>query len=234
MKAPVPNNLLAALSGAAYRRALPHLEQVSLSFGDNLYQPGARMAHVYFPGNSLVSLLTVVDGHSPLEVGLVGYEGMVGAGLALGVRHSAVRAVVQGAGNATRMKSEAFLLEYGRNLPLQRDLLHYIHSLMAQISQTAACNRFHLVEARLARWLLMTGDRVRSNQFVLTQEFLGHMLGVRRVGVTNAARALLKRNLISYSRGRIAILDRRGLEAASCQCYEVVRKLNGGTRAAPQ
>jgi len=217
---PISNNVLAALPAPAYRALHAALEPVQLEFGEILYEAGQAIDCVYFPNDSLVSLLTVVDGRSALEVGLVGYEGMVGVPLALGSRVSPVRALVQGAGSALRMGAARFRREFARSPPLQRALYRYLDSLMAQITQTAACNRFHVVEARLARWLLMTSDRVRSAEFRLTHEFLSHMLGVRRVGVTEAATALQRRKLIAYSRGRIGILDRRGLEAASCACYE--------------
>lgn len=221
---PVANSLLAALPRRQYLRLLAGLEPVTLSFGEVLYEPGQRIRHVYFPNDSLVSLLTLVDGHLALEVGLVGREGMVGIPVVLGVDATSVRALVQGAGTAMRMESGRFRREFRRSLPLQRELHLYTHALMAQITQTAACNRFHVVEARLARWLLMTRDRVRSDQFRLTQEFLAHMLGVRRVGVTEAAGALQQRNLIGYSRGHISILDPERLEAASCRCYQMVRE----------
>ncbi len=160
-----------------------------------------------------------------LEIGMVGPEGMVGTALALGVGVSPVRALVQGAGPAMRMKSARFLKELRQSPRLQQVLLRYSHALMAQIAQTAACNRFHVVQERLARWLLMTRDRVQSKNFHLTQEFLSHMLGVRREGVTKAAGQLQERKLIEYSRGDIRILDQRGLEAASCSCYRIVRNL---------
>jgi CRP-like cAMP-binding protein len=187
-----------------------------------LYEPEEAIRHVYFPTDSLVSLLTVVDRHLALEVGMVGHEGMVGVAFALGKASSPVRAMVQGAGTATRMKAVRFRAEFRQSEPLRRQVLLYTHTLMAQVGQTAACNRFHVVEARLARWLLMTRDRVGADQFRLTHEFLGHMLGVRRVGVTNAAHALKRRKLIDYSRGNIMIMNGRGLEAASCSCYEAV------------
>jgi CRP-like cAMP-binding protein len=167
----------------------------------------------------VVSLLTVVDGRNALEVGLVGREGMVGVPLALGVDTSPVRALVQGGGGAMRMSAAGFRKAFDASPPLQRGLHRYTNGLMAQITQTAACNRFHVVEARLARWLLMTRDRVGSGQFRLTHEFLAHMLGVRRVGVTHAASMLQRQGLIEYHRGDIHILDHAGLQAAACSCY---------------
>ena len=224
---PVANKLLAALPRADYQRVAGDLQVVSLEFGEVLYEQGDVIRFVYFPIDSLVSLLTVVDRHLALEVGMVGREGMVGVAFALGIGTSPFRAMVQGAGTALRMKAAPFRRELGANPQLRRKLDLYIHALMAQIAQTAACNRFHVVEARLARWLLMTRDRVRSNEFRLTQDFLGHMLGVRRVGVTNAALALKKRKLIDYNRGSINITNSRGLEAAACSCYEKVRGAQG-------
>ncbi len=216
------NSILAALSRKAYLALLPGLAPVSLVFGDVLYEPGSTIPEVYFPGRSVVSLLTVVDGHEALEVGLVGHEGMVGIPLALGMQVSPVRALVQGAGSALQMSAPRFRKAFDASPPLQRGLHRYTHELMAQITQTAACNRFHMVDTRLARWLLMTRDRVRSSEFYLTHEFLAHMLGVRRVGVTEAASSLQRQNLIEYSRGNIRILDNPGLEAAACSCYRKV------------
>ena len=225
-KAPVPNSVLAALPRPAYEALRSGLEEVQLIFAEILYEPGKIIEHVYFPGNSLVSLLTLVDQHSALEVGMVGREGMVGMSLTLGSRVSPVRALVQGSGSAMRMKADRFRREFKRGAALQRGLYTYLNALMAQITQTAACNRFHRIEGRLARWLLMTSDRVRSDKFELTQDFLSHMLGVRRVGVTEAASALQKQKLIAYRRGHITILDHAGLEAASCPCYALVRDMN--------
>src|ERR1700704_3473415 len=229
-RAPVANSMLAALPRKQYQRLLTGLESVALTFGEVLYEPGVRIRHVYFPNDSLVSLLTLVDNHLALEVGMVGREGMVGIPLALGRDVSSVRALVQGAGAAMRMKSARFSEEIRKSPQLQQGVNRYTGALMAQITQTAACNRFHVVEARLARWLLMTRDRLRSGEFRLTHEFLGHMLGVRRVGVTKAARALQGRRLIRYSRGKIKILDQRGLEASACSCYEFVRDMYDGVR----
>jgi len=228
-RAPAANSMLAALPRKQYQRLLTGLESVALTFGEVLHEPGERIQHVYFPSDSLVSLLTVVEGHLALEVGMVGSEGMVGVPLYLGTNVSPVRALVQGAGAAMRMKSARFSEEIRKSPQLQRELSRYTRALMAQITQTAACNRFHVVEARLARWLLMTRDRVRTDEFRLTHAFLGHMLGVRRVGVTTAARALQKRKLIAYSRGKISILDHRRLERAACSCYKLVKDMN--TRA---
>ncbi len=214
------NGVLAALPRKAYLALLPGLAPVTLAFGHVLYEPGSTIPDVYFPGRSVVSLLTVVDGHEALEVGLVGHDGMVGIPLALGIDVSPVRALVQGAGSALQMSAGRFRKAFNASPPLQRGLHRYAHELMAQVTQTAACNRFHRVEARLARWLLMTRDRVRSGQFHLTHEFLAHMLGVRRVGVTEAASGLQKRRVIDYSRGNIRILNDAGLEAAACSCYK--------------
>lgn len=225
--APVANKLLAALPRKEYRHLTGELEQVALTYGEVLYEPGEQIKHVYFPNDSIVSLLTLVDRHQALEVGLVGREGMVGIPLALEISISPVRALVQGTGTAMRMKAAPFLQAVGKSHALQRQLHHYTYTLMAQITQTAACNRFHVVEARLARWLLMTHDRMQSSPFRLTQEFLSQMLGVRRVGVTKAARTLQLDRLISYSRGNITILDRKGLEAACCSCYEIVKDVHG-------
>ena len=226
-QAPVATSLLAALPDRNYQLLLEHLEPTTLTFGEVLYHPGEPISHVYFPIDSLVSLLTLTEGHQALEVGLVGPEGMLGIPLALGVVNSPVRALVLRSGTALRMTSANFKKEFKQNVLLQRQVYRYIYQLMVQLTQTAACNRFHQVEARLARWLMMTRDRVRSNQFHLTQELLGNMLGVRRVGVTKAAGALRDRNLISYNRGEISILDGAGLEAAACQCYQIIKHMHG-------
>jgi len=221
----VANNLLAALPHEEYQRLATGLEPVTLTFGDVLYAPGAPIRHVYFPIDCMVSLLTPADGRHALEVGLVGHEGMVGIPVALGIDVSPVRALVQGTGTAMRMEAASFRKELTQSMPSQRVLYRYTHALMTQFSQTAACNNFHAVKARLARWLLMARDRVRSDEFRLTHESLAEMLGIRRVGVTNAAGALQKRKLISYNRGNIRVLDRKGLEAAACNCYRIIKKL---------
>ena len=232
VRAGATNELLAALPAQELARFSAGLEPVQLTYGDILYEPGAPMHDVYFPNDCLVSLLTLVEGHRALEVGLVGREGMIGARLALGAATSSVRALVQGTGTAMRMKSDRFLKEFRRCPTLQRVLFQFTDTLMIQISQTAACNRFHIVEARLARWLLMTAERMASNQFHLTHEFLADMLGVRREGVTVSARALQQRKLISYRRGDITILDMAGLAATSCACYRYVQNMGPVTERA--
>ena len=223
--APIANKLLAALPRKEYQKLVGGFEEVTLTYGEILYEPGDPIRHVYFPNDALVSLLTTVEGHQALEVGLAGREGMVGISAALGVEVASVRALVQATGTALKMNAVRFRKEFRKSLPLQSELHRFINAKLAQARQTAACNRFHVVEARLARWLLMTRDRLRSDQFLLTQDFLADMLGVRRVGVSLAAGALQKRKLIGYSRGKIRILDRKGLEAASCSCYKFVKAL---------
>jgi CRP-like cAMP-binding protein len=220
---PATNRVLASIPSKDYPRLRAQLEPVTLKFGQVLYQPGKTIRHVYFPVDCLISLLTAVDKRRTLEVGMVGNEGMAGMPFILGMGVSGVRALVQGGGDALRMAAAPFRVEFGRNLRLQQALYRYTYALMAQISQTAACNRFHDAQARLARWLLMTRDRVGSDDFPLTHEFLAHMLGVRREGVTEAASALKRRKLISYSRGKIQILDAKGLQASSCSCYQIVK-----------
>jgi CRP-like cAMP-binding protein len=215
----IPNLLLASLPRSVYQDILPGLKPVALALGEVLQEPGEPVRDVYFPQTCLVSLIVVVDDDLGLEVSLVGRDGMVGVPLVLGVNLSPVRALVQGAGSALRMNKAAFRLALRKHESLQHALQGYAHTLMAQIGQTAACNRYHLLEARLARWLLMTRDRVEAGDFMMTQQFLSTMLGVRRVGVSDAASSFQRRHLIEYSRGHITILDHEGLEAASCSCY---------------
>jgi CRP-like cAMP-binding protein len=219
------NHILASIPAGEYGRLSRQLAPVALKFGQVLYEPGNAIEHVYFPIDSMVSLLTAVDRKRTLEVGMVGNEGMAGMPFILGVGVSGVRALVQGAGQAMRMGATAFRTEFERNPALQQALYRYTYALMAQISQTAACNRFHQTSNRLARWLLMTRDRVGSDEFPLTQEFLAHMLGSRRVGVTQAASGLKQQRLISYNRGRMQILDVPGLKRASCSCYQAVNAI---------
>lgn len=219
------NSLLRSLPPKQRSRLLAGCKQVSLNYGDILDEPGKQIRHVYFPNDGVISLLASVDGHASVEVGLVGNEGMAGMPLFLGIGVSPVRALVQGSGSAMRMRAAEFRDQIKRSPELARSLNHYLYVFMAQMAQTAACNRHHQLGPRLARWLLMTHDRMRSNEFHLTQEFLAHMLGVRRAGVTQAAGALQKKKLISYRRGSITILDRKRLERAACRCYRAVNDI---------
>jgi CRP-like cAMP-binding protein len=214
------NRLLAALPRRDSVRLLAACESVELVLNTVLYEPDARISHVYFPTDSFISLMIAVDGSSNLEVGLVGNEGMLGAPLILGVDRSPLRALVQGAGSAYRMGAREFARELASSDSLRSLLKRYLQVRVVQLAQTAACTRFHVVEERLARWLLMTQDRAQSDQFRVTHEFLAYMLGVRRVGVTRAANALQKRKLIRYHRGEVTVLDRNGMEEASCTCYQ--------------
>jgi CRP-like cAMP-binding protein len=216
---PVTNRLLDALPDNDRRNLLSACEQVELAFGNVLYVPGENMRYVYFPTNSFISLLTPIEGHGNLEVALIGNEGMYGIPLLLGVDVTSMHGVVQGSGPAWRMDVGLFQRELKHSVALQQSLNHYLYVLMIQLAQTAACNRYHVVEERIARWLLMTRDRAHADDFHITHEYLAHMLGVRRVGVTKAAGALQRKKLISYSRGKVRINDIAGLESVSCSCY---------------
>ena len=222
---PVANRLLATLAREGLARIVSDRDVVHLDLGQVLHEPGQRIEYIYFPQDSLVSLLGAINGRNSLEVGLVGEEGLVGVSAALGKGISQVRAVVQRPGTAVRIKSESLLAESRLSPSLQSALFAYVNTLLAQAIQIAVCSRFHPLEARLARSLLATRDHLHSDEFHLTHEFMAHALGVRRVGVTKAAGALQKRKLISYSRGAITILDQAGLESASCECYRIVKEL---------
>jgi CRP-like cAMP-binding protein len=219
------NLLLAGLPSAERRRIIAHCEPVDLVLGEVLYEVGDRIRHVYFPMTSFISLISSIDGNSRLEVGLVGAEGMLGVSVMLGLEVTSLEALVQGAGTALRMSVTQFSRELKRSPVLMKHLHLYLHVVMSQFAHMAACTRFHVVEERLARWLLMTRDRAHSNEFRLTQEFMAYMLGVRRAGITRAATALQKQKLIRYSRGNVTILNGRGLEAASCGCYAVAAEV---------
>ena len=219
------NSLLAALPQIECQRFLAGLTPVMLKFREVLHEPGARIRHVYFPIDSVVALLATASGHKAVKVAFVGHEGMVGIPLALGIESSHRRALVQGAGMAMRMEAAIFLAEVRRSKPLQQALFQFKHALTGQIAQSAACKQFHALEARLARYLLMIGERARSNEYPLTQEFLADMLGVRRSSVAMASSALRKRELIKTGHGTITILDRARLGAASCECYGVIKRM---------
>jgi CRP-like cAMP-binding protein len=219
------NHLIALLPRRDRASLLAAGEVVQLELGTVLCKPGETTRHVYCPVDCVISLLTVaVEGEPGLEVGMVGREGMLGAQLALGVSAIPLHALVQGTGATWRVAVAPFRRELSSSKALQVSLHRYVYVLMAQLATAAACTRFHNVEPRLARWLLMTQDRLRSDNFHLTHEFLAHMLGVRRVGITGAASALQRQGLIRYRRGDISVLDRLGLEAAACGCYAADRR----------
>lgn len=213
------NRLLSALSSGSLTNFLGQCDKVELVSAQLLCEPGDVIRHVYFPLASFISLITTLNGGARLEVGIIGDEGMLGTTLLLGGTISPQHALVQGAGTALRMSAARFRSQVSRNKPLRLALHRYVLVLIDQLAQTAACARFHLVEERLARWLLLTRDRAHADQFRMTHEFLAYMLGVRRVGITQAARSLQAQGLIAYRRGEIVILDNRGLEKASCRCY---------------
>lgn len=220
---PRENRLLAMLPEAELSRLLPHLESVDLAAGRVLYESGGRLNHAFFPTSSIVSMQYVMEDGASAEVAVIGSEGIVGMALLMGDGSSACRAVVRTAGRGFRLKSTFVLEEFNRGGPLLRLLLRYTQALMTQTAQTAVCNRHHSLDQQLCRWLLLSLDRLRDNEIVVTQEVIANMLGVRREGVTGAAGHLQAAGLIRYKRGRITVLDRAGLERRTCECYAVVK-----------
>jgi CRP-like cAMP-binding protein len=225
MRASPGNLLLAGMPAEDRLRLLGDRVPVDLRLSETLNEPGDRHRYVYFPIDSFISLITPGVERAQLEIGLVGNEGMLGVPLLLGVNLSPLRALVQGAGHAWRIDVAHFIEVIESHAGIRAALNRYLYVFLAQLMQTASCTRFHLVEARLARWLLMSRDRAHSSQFHVTHEFLAYMLGVRRVGVTSAASALQRRKLIRYRRGDVAVLDVRGLENAACPCYAIDKKI---------
>ena len=220
----IKNHLLAALPAKSYRQFQPHLTQVAMPFGEVLCKSGDPIRDLYFPNTSIVSIIATMQKRLTLEVGIVGNEGVVGIEAILGVNKARAQMIIQAEGEAMKISIASVLEIFNDDGATQRLLLRYVYAMTAQITQTAICNRFHRAPERLARWLVMTQDRIGRSEFRMTQEFLSLMLGIRREGVTLAALVLARRELISYSRGRIIIHDRRLLRAASCDCYRIVKK----------
>ncbi len=220
----VKNHLLAALPDAERHRLLPNLELAPMPLGKALYESGDRLQHVYFPINSIISLLYIMEDGASAEIAVVGNEGIVGIALFMGGETMPNRAVVQSEGEAYRLNGQLLKDEFNRAGAFQHLLLRYTLAMFAQMAQTAVCNRHHSIDQQLCRWLLLSLDRLPANKLVMTQELIANMLGVRREGVTEAAGKLQDAGLIEYNRGHITVLDRAGLEARVCECYEVVRK----------
>lgn len=217
------NRLLGTLPDQEYERILPYLEPVTLSLGQRIYESGDKLKHIYFPTTSIVSLLYTMENGATAEIGVVGNEGAVGIALFMGGETTPNHALVQSAGKAFKMRAQALQEEFIRAGEFQISLLRYTQALITQISQTAVCNRLHTIEQQLCRWLLLSHDRLQTDELKMTQELIANMLGVRREGVTAAARRLQTEGLIQYNRGRITILDRKGLETTVCECYQVVK-----------
>jgi CRP-like cAMP-binding protein len=218
------NHLLGALPAEVFGRVAAHLEPVSMPLGSSIYESGSQLQHVYFPTSSIVSLLYVLENGASAEIAVVGNEGVVGISLFMGGDTTPSRAVVQSAGEGYRLKAAILKSEFHRGGQLMQLLLRYTQALITQMCQTAVCNRHHSIEQQLSRWLLLSLDRLSSNELVMTQELIANMLGVRREGVTEAAGKLQRAGLIRYSRGRITVLDRPGVERSVCECYAVVKK----------
>ncbi|WP_168016804.1 helix-turn-helix domain-containing protein [Halomonas salinarum] len=218
------NALLGLLPEEELNRLWPHFERVTLTLGQSLCESGQHMNHVYFPLDSIISLLCVMEDGASTEIAVVGYEGVVGISLFMGGETTPSRAIVQSAGQALRLKGGMIKDEFYRAGPMQRLLLRYTQALLTQMAQTAVCNRHHNLDQQLCRWLLLSIDRLPSNELIMTQELIANMLGVRREGVTESAGKLQRAGLISYHRGRINVLDRPGLEERVCECYSVVKE----------
>lgn len=218
------NQLIASLPDAEWVRWQPHLELVDLPLGKVLYESGAIQRHVYFPTSAIVSLLYVLENGASAEIAVVGLEGVVGVSLFMGGGSTPSRAVVQSAGQGFRLSSQMMKEEFNRSGPVMHLMLRYTQALITQMAQTAVCNRHHNLDQQLCRWLLLSMDRLQGNELVMTQELIANMLGVRREGVTEGALKLQRAGLIRYARGHITVLDRAGLEARTCECYEVVRR----------
>lgn len=221
---PRQNHLLAALPATDFERLQPHLKLIPLPLGEALYEPGIVLRYLYFPTNSIVSLLYVMADGASAEIAVVGNEGVIGVSLFMGGETTPSRAVVQSAGHAYRLPGQVLKEEFTRGGEMQHLLLRYTQALLTQMAQTAVCNRHHSLDQQLCRWLLLSLDRLPTNELVMTQELIANMLGVRREGVTEAAGNLQEAGLIQYSRGRITVLDRPGLEARTCECYAVVKR----------
>ena len=222
------NDLIWRLPRRDRERLLGVCEPFELVLGDIVCEPGEPIHHIYFPTEGFISLIALIEGSRGVEVGMVGTEGLLGAQIALGVAVSPVHALVQGAGSALRVSARVFARELEASPALRRALNRYLYVLMTQLITATACLRFHMIEPRLARWLLMSQDRAGSPNFRVTHESLAYMLGVRRVGITVAASALQRSGLIEYSRGDLAVLDRKGLESAACNCYAANLKAYAG------
>ncbi|MFM0415953.1 Crp/Fnr family transcriptional regulator [Paraburkholderia aromaticivorans] len=218
------NHLLAALPEAEWARVAPHVLKVDMPLGEVVYESGDRLHHVYFPTTSIISLLYVMEDGASAEIAIVGNEGLVGIALFMGGETTPSRAVVQSAGVAYRLDAQVLKEEFHRAGPVQRLLLRYTQALITQMAQTAVCNRHHSIDQQLCRWLLLSIDRLPSNELKMTQELIANMLGVRRSGVTEAALKLQDAGLIRYSHGHIEVLDRPGLEKRVCECYRVVKR----------
>jgi CRP-like cAMP-binding protein len=217
------NDLLACINSEEMERLLPHLQPVSLSLGKVIYESGEKLDYIYFPTTAIISLLYIMESGATAEIGVVGKDGLIGIAIFMGGDTTPNRAVVQSAGKALKMKSQVMKDEFTRGGPFHNQCLRYTQALITQISQTAVCNRLHSVDQQLCRWLLLSHDRLPSDRLIMTHDLIANMLGVRREGITHAAKRLQRAGYISYVRGDMTILDRKGLEADVCECYQVVR-----------